>query len=60
LISFQKENPKVFPPPQKYTRGVLGGLELLPALKPGGFVEEFFNYEKLSEIWDEGMFNSEF
>ena len=50
----------MFPPPQKYARGVFGGLDLLPARKPEGFVEEFFNYEKLSEIWDEGMFNSEF
>jgi hypothetical protein len=59
MIYFQKAEPKVFYPPEKYSRGIFAGLDLLHARKPEGFVDEFFNYEKLSDIWDEGLFSSE-
>lgn len=55
LIRFQKEIPKIFPPPPIYASGLFAGLGLMSARKPEGFVDEFFNHDKLSEIWDEGL-----
>ena len=55
VIHFQDEDPKVFAPPQPYARGLFAGLNLLSAQKPEGFVDEFFNHEKLSEIWEDGI-----
>jgi hypothetical protein len=55
IIRFQNETPKIFPPPTIYARGLFAGLGLMSARKPEGFVDEFFNNEKLSEIWDEGL-----
>jgi hypothetical protein len=55
VIYFQKENPKIFSPPQIYASGLFVGLGLMSSSKPEGFVDNFFNFEKLSEMWDEAM-----
>jgi hypothetical protein len=55
VTRFQKQDPKVFAPPQLYARGLFAGLDLMSARRPEGFVDEFFNHEKLSEIWDEAL-----
>jgi hypothetical protein len=34
---------------------LFAGLDLLSARKPEGFVDEFFNHEKLFDIWEDGL-----
>jgi hypothetical protein len=55
VIYFQDANPKIFSPPQADVSGRFDALDILSSCKPEGFVDYFFNFEKLSEMWDEAM-----
>ena len=46
---------KIIHPPAQYASGLLAGLDLMSASKPEGFADSFFNAEKLSEIWLDGL-----
>jgi hypothetical protein len=46
---------KIIHPPPQYASGFLAGLDLMSASKPEGFADSFFNAEKLSEIWLDGL-----
>ena len=44
---------KIFLPPTRYAGGLFAGLGLLSASKPVGFIEGFFDGQKLADIWSD-------
>lgn len=46
--------PKVLEAPLQYQNGLLAGLNLLSAVKPPSFPDDYFTAEKLLDLWKEG------
>ena len=53
LLQFKGGPTKLFHPPDRYVAGLLAGLGLLSGSKPVGFIEGFFDFRKLSDIWSD-------